>query len=106
MKPIDHRNTTFQSIRARLNGARVAVYDLLLKEGPCTTRELAARSPLDLLTIRPRVTELVQLGLAVCDPEHKGPEGIYAALSLEDAEARWEAARREEQGEFLEMLKN
>jgi predicted ArsR family transcriptional regulator len=81
MKPIDYRNTTWDEIQGRLKGDRQACYEGLRVHGPCTTRQLADRIGIDLLTVRPRVTELVQLGLAECGDE-PGREGIYRALPL------------------------
>lgn len=89
MKPIDYRNTTWQEVREQLAGRRLAVYAELSLRGPCTTRELAQRSGMDLLTVRPRVTELVQLGFAVClppeDAEKPGHEGRYKTVPEEVA---------------------
>ncbi len=101
MKPIDHRNATWAEICDHLAGRRLAVYSELARLGPCTTRELAFRSGMDILTVRPRVTELYQLGFAVLvqpeNPKKPGNEGVYEALSAEQAlqvfEQRWAEAR-------------
>ena len=85
MVPIDFRNATFRDIQSRLSGLRASVYEALLERGPCTTRQLAQVDGLDLLTIRPRITELVQLGLVQC-LETKGHEGTYGALTQAQAE--------------------
>ncbi len=89
MKPIDHRNATWNEVRENLAGRRLAVYSELARLGPCTTQDLAALSGMDILTVRPRVTELVQLGFAVLIPpanrEKPGREGIYKALPEEQA---------------------
>lgn len=83
MKPVYFRNATFEDIKAQLSGRRMAVYAQLAEHGPCTTRELARRSGIDILAVRPRVTELVQLGFASCVPPVKpdapGKEGWYQA---------------------------
>lgn len=88
MNPSDFRNATFDYILGTLNGARARVYELLLRHGPCTTLQLAEHSEtLSLLTVRPRVTELCQLGLARLAPEQpRGTEGVYQAVLLEDLE--------------------
>ncbi|MCX6908123.1 MAG: hypothetical protein NTY01_08780 [Verrucomicrobia bacterium] len=69
MKPVDYRNETFASLKTRLLELRLEVYDALKVHGPCTTEQLAAAmrpsDPLFVLTVRPRVTELCQLGFAV-----------------------------------------
>ena len=89
MKPIDHRNTTWQAVREHLAGRRLAVYAELARLGPCTTRELAFRSGMDILTVRPRVTELLELGFAGMvtpdDPAKPGKEGQYYAIAEAEA---------------------
>lgn len=92
MVPIDFRNAKFSEIQSRLFGDRLSVYEALQHHGPCTTRELAKHCDIDLLTIRPRMTELYQLGLVVCinDGEH-AREGIYRALTAAEAETAFQA---------------
>lgn len=85
MSPIDYRLATFRDLQGRLVSLRASVYDALMEHGPCTTRELARACDIDLLTVRPRVTELVQLGFVECLDEH-GHEGRYRALTLAEAE--------------------
>lgn len=92
MRPIDYSLATFQEIQGRLVSLRASVYDALLEHGPCTTRELARAGDIDLLTVRPRVTELVQLGFAECLGED-AREGRYRALTLAEAEALYNARR-------------
>jgi|GEM_PF-1977429 len=91
----------FQELQGQLFALRLSVWDALAHHGPCTTRELAHECGIDLLTVRPRVTELVQMGFAVCVNEgEQGREGIYRALTLAEAEAAFEArqAAAAEQG--------
>ncbi len=104
MQPIDYRNDTFTDIQARLSGLRLAVFAALSQHGPCTTRELATRASIDLLTVRPRVTELIDLGLVVLDdsaPAATKNEGVYRALTTAEAERlfnqRWTEANKEGQ---------
>lgn len=89
MKPIDFRNITWAEVREHLAGRRLAVHAALCQHGPCTTRELATRSEMDILVVRPRVTELVQLGFAELvppvDPEKPGHEGVYQAIPEAEA---------------------
>jgi len=63
MKATDFRNATFESLAGSLDAQRRAVYEAWLRHSPCTTRECAHRSGIDLLSLRPRTTELLQLGL-------------------------------------------
>lgn len=85
MAPIDFSNATWREIQGRLVHLRASVYEALLEHGPCTTRELAQACGIDLLTVRPRITELAQLGFVVCDGGH-GNEGVYSALTIAQAE--------------------
>ena len=89
--PTSIRDLNFRDILGRLCGLRVSVYEALLEHGPCTTRQLAEASGIDILTVRPRVTELYQLGLAVTvmpsDAEAPTPrESTYRALTAAEAE--------------------
>lgn len=93
MKPVDYRNETWDSLRARLTSLRLTALMAWRAHGPGTTREVAQRSGFDLLSFRPRTTELVQIGLvdlvpvAAADNAHcsipnaQCHEGIYYALS-------------------------
>jgi DNA-binding MarR family transcriptional regulator len=87
MNPADIRDMNWEQLSERVSGLRADVHAYLLGLGPCTTRELAAKSGLDILTVRPRVTELVQLGFAEFTGAQDG-EGIYRALSYTEAAAR------------------
>lgn len=103
MKPIDYRKATFAAIQGHLEGNRRNVYDALRTLGPQTTRALAQLAKMDLLTVRPRITELIDLGLVMlCDDEgHRPREGTYRALSTAEAmtlfAVRHAAAVQEEQ---------
>jgi sugar-specific transcriptional regulator TrmB len=106
MTPIDYRNTTFAQIKTQLTEQRLAVYTAMLRFGSGTTRELAQKSGIDLLTLRPRVTELVQLGFAtLVETEKPGKEGIYRALveveAMNHFKAQQTKANRELQPELL-----
>lgn len=103
MKPIDFRNETWFSISGRLQGARQLVYSALLQQGPCTSRELSERSELDILSVRPRLTELGELGLAECVGGANG-EGIYRAVSLDVAGEAWLKRKREARSGQMELL--
>jgi DNA-binding transcriptional regulator YhcF (GntR family) len=70
MKPIDYRNETFEQVKGRIDATRAAIWHAMQADGRAlTTREIAALTGIDLLTVRPRVTELVQLGFAVLAEE-------------------------------------
>jgi hypothetical protein len=88
VKPIDFRDATWVDIQTRLNGLRLRTLLALQKHGPCTTRALAAVCSADVLTIRPRVTELIQLGLVQLVPgETRNHQGVYRALPAAETEA-------------------
>ncbi len=93
MKPVDIRNESFESLRARLDENRARVHTAWLEHGPATTRQLADKSRIDLLTLRPRTTELYQIG-AIALLEQEGHEGIYQARTIDAWEA-WHRIQRE-----------
>jgi hypothetical protein len=93
MKPIEIRNENWNSIKGRLSGQRQQVYEALICHGCATTKQLADRSGISLLTLRPRLTELCQLGIAECIGRD-GHDGRYRAVPLELAQQRFEAAQR------------
>lgn len=106
MKPIDYREATFSEIKGRLHGDRLTVLEALQLHGPTTTRNLARTMEWDILSVRPRVTELVQLGLAEIVPDSQGRparEGLYRALTTAEAEALFhfrQQAVQDPQGTF------
>ena len=98
-----HSLMTFKDLQRWLVHLRLSVYEALLEHGPCTTRELATACHIDLLTVRPRMTELLQCGFVVdISKAGSGHEGIYRALTLAEAEAAFNERQRvaEEQMEM------
>ena len=97
MTPSAIRDLNWQQLQERVSGLRATVHEALRMHGPCTTRQLAARAGLDILTVRPRVTELCQLGFASevspssLDARPSSPaEGIYRACSFQEAATAYE----------------
>lgn len=86
MHPIDIRNETWESIQGRLTGDRLAVYDELWMRGPRTTRALAQDMGKRCEDVRPRVTELCQMGFVEVT-QKIGHEGVYRALGMAAAHA-------------------
>lgn len=84
---IDIRNITFADLQTSLGKLRLQVWAALTHTGPVTTRALAERTGMSLWNVRPRVCELVQLGLVELTGK-QGHEGVYRALSLEEARQR------------------
>ena len=104
MKPSDFRNATWETIQEQIEGQRHAVYAAWQQYGPGTTRAVAAAAQIDLLTFRPRSTELFQLGLLrLVETKHDGHlhEGRYAAVPIEDARAAHESALARQPEQFL-----
>lgn len=96
MSPAEIRNHTFESLRDSLAERRRDVFRAFATLGAGTTEQIAARSGIGLLTLRPRVTELCALGLLrYLDFVVEGGKrsGVYEAVT---DPAQW-AVWREEQ---------
>lgn len=106
MKPIDYRNATFAQVQKTIDGRREEVLQAWQEHGPCTTEECARRSGLSILTLRPRTTELVQMGFVV-HLGGKGGAGTYRAASIAEAQTffteRQTEATQGVQGSLLEL---
>jgi len=79
-------------------------YDALALHGPHTTRELSRLSGIDLLTLRPRMTELCLMGFAECigtEGVGHNAEGIYRAISMESARVHYEHQLAERKNQML-----
>ena len=88
------RDANWEQIRDHLAGPRQAVHAWLLAHGRATTNRIAQGTGISLLTVRPRVTELVQLGYAACTGRNFCREGIYEAVPVEQARAAHQAAHQ------------
>lgn len=82
----DLRTENWVSIQPQLVGDRLRVYEAWLMWGPCTTRQLAEKTGIDILTLRPRTTELYQLELLVV--ECGGREKTFRAIPRTEWETR------------------
>lgn len=95
MKPIDYRDETWESLQARLHADLIRALNGWRNHGPGTTREVARRSGIDLLTFRPRTTDLCHLGLvALVDDSTPAREGRYRALADDEARALFAERQR------------
>lgn len=95
MPPAELRNHNFDTLRASLAARCAEVYAAFVQFGPGTTKQLAERSGIDLLTLRPRTTNLKQLGLLECVDcaiLSGKAHGIYAVRRPQD----WLAWRAEQ----------
>lgn len=93
MKPADLRNATWAEVQTHLGEDLLRVHAAYLEHGPGTTRQLSEKSGISLLTLRPRTTDLYQLGLVECTGR-TGSEGIYSHVPHATAAARWAAGLR------------
>lgn len=89
MKPVDCRNETWKDVMLRLNSTRARAYEVARMFGPGTTEQMARAAGMSLLTLRPRICELAQLGLVEMVGEVRGREGIYRVVPLVEAERRF-----------------
>jgi hypothetical protein len=96
MKPIDFRLATYESLQERINDSRAGVLAAWRKFGPGTTAVVAEAAGISILTLRPRSTELFQLGfICLNDLQPYVGEGVYRAREATEIIA-WCAARRAE----------
>lgn len=93
------RNANYLEMVDLLTGRREAVLRALRELDQATTRELAQHMGRDVLSVRPRISELVDLDL-VEFVARKGKDGVYRARTCREIEAayrRRDAARKPEQ---------
>jgi len=91
MRTIDYRNATWASMQASLSGIREQVYHAFEKHGPGTTREVSIKAGISILTLRPRTTELVQLGFVeMMGGSRDGLEAVYIAVPVSQVQERFE----------------
>lgn len=88
----DLRSIGFSEIRARLAGNRLTVYEALLQGGPATGSELAARLNWSVLSVRPRVVELVDMCHAQATGKRRDSEHEFRALTSYEAGSLHEKA--------------
>ncbi len=98
MNPIDFRNENFAQISSRLSAQREAAHRAWLAHGPGTTRDVAAKSGIDILSFRPRTTELYQIGLVLLTEGEHGNEGVYRGRFLDE----WETWCNEQRARVTE----
>lgn len=95
MKPSDLRNATWAEVQQHLGEDMLRVHAAWLAHGPGTTREIAEKSGISLLTFRPRTTDLYQLGYVACiGSSSAGNEGIYRGRTDAEAEQAWNEGKR------------
>ena len=87
MKPTDLRNLCWRDVLTHVTEDMVRVHLAWQAHGPGTTREVAQRSGISLLTFRPRTTDLHALGLVELVGDKGAEGGIYAHVERAHAEA-------------------
>lgn len=96
MKAIDYRKATWDHVRAHLSGLRQQVYDAFVRYGAGTTREISSKAGISILTLRPRTTELVQLGFVeILGGDETGREAIYVAVPVLTVQERFEWMKKQ-----------
>lgn len=93
MKPADLRNANWTEVQQHVTEDMRRVHAAWRDHGPGTTRQIAAKSGISLLTLRPRTTDLYQLGMVECT-SRTGNEGIYEYRT--EAQAQSAEAWRED----------
>ena len=87
MKTTDPRDLTWDEIRGFLAGPRERCWEWLIAHGPATTSAIAEGTSIPLLTVRPRVCELAQIGFVEC-VGRADREGVYQAVSVATRQSR------------------
>jgi len=83
MTPHEIAKENWENIQHKLQGLRDLVYrQMLISREPLTTIDIAAKLEISILTVRPRVTELCELGLAEL-AGRVGRQGKYRAIPLD-----------------------
>lgn len=104
MIPADIRDAKWTEIEKQVTGQREMVYTSLLACGRCTTDALAAHMHKSVLSVRPRVSELYDLGLVALVGKD-GHNGIYEAIPVFVARQAHEQRRAAQaQGTQLTLL--
>lgn len=99
LTPAEIRDAGWEQIRSSwLNDAMMEVHAAYETHGPVTTQGLADLSGINVLTVRPRTTDLMKVGLVECVGRVKGQGGLYQAVPFEKAEAAHEHRRNIEAG--------
>ncbi len=98
MKATNFRDLQYEDLQGIIQGLRRRTYESWLLHGPGTTRAVAAAASMELLTFRPRTTELMEVGLVEVVPgQRAGNEGIYQAVEMTEWQRRRETLARPEQ---------
>jgi hypothetical protein len=86
LKPSDLRNATWAEALTHVTADMRRVHAAYRDHGRGTTRAVARKAGISLLTLRPRTTDLYKLGLVECVDKH-GTSGVYEYRTEAQAEA-------------------
>ncbi len=78
----DLRHPHYAEVEPSLSGNRQLVYNALVLVGSSTPIELAARMGWDKTSVRPRISELRDMGLVVATGERRHGEHVFHALAV------------------------
>jgi len=100
MTPSDLRNENWERLQDGLQGRLLDVYRIWREYGPGTTRAVALRSGREILSLRPRTTDLYGIGLVELVGRVAGDGGVYRARDREE----WESWRERQVGVGCQVL--
>jgi len=84
MDNTDLRSPHFQEIRHTLKGKRLEVYNALVRVTSATPTELSSIMGWDKTSVRPRLTELVDMGRAAATGTRRNSQHVFIALQQEE----------------------
>jgi len=84
MSATDLRLPHYQEIRHTLIGKRLEVYRALASAGASTPTELAGVMGWDKTSVRPRLTELVDMGRATTTGTRRDSQHVFCAIAKEE----------------------
>lgn len=89
MTPTELRNTNFEQLRTSLTERMLDVYRAFEAHGPCSTAQLAEKSGIGLLSVRPRAHDLHVVGL-LCEAGERMENGKRATIYAITERATWQ----------------
>jgi predicted ArsR family transcriptional regulator len=96
MNTLRIKQLNWQQMQAQLTGNRKTIWEAMVRLKLATTRQIADATGISLLTVRPRVSELVELGFAECAGKETRKttgrtvtDGIYKARTIAQVEGAW-----------------
>lgn len=97
---LDLRSVHYREIRDHLNESRRRVHEKLGLLQRATAKELSEYMATDKTSVRPRLTELHQLGLAEATGQRRNGEHEFRYVGMVEAESRRRAATHQEHAQL------